>query len=228
MQRKGSPHNVVQTVKTTSGNIKLLVPLRSLSKKLKKYMANGQPAEVNAFINQPVDHIIHHYNGVIRGWYNYYQLAENVSSLNYARYILKYSLVKTLAAKERSSTSKIFRKYGKDLTYVNPNGRKAQFFNQPLKQVKRAKRSAADIDALPTWWLRKNQIPAARQLRHLWQPGKRGNAPCQTHPQTGGKSTGIHSVHGTHQPQAGPGMSRMPSRNPQWEIRWAKPIRSSG
>ena len=172
MQRKGSPHNVVQTVKTTSGNIKLLVPLRDLSKKLKKYMANGQPAEVNAFINQPVDHIIYHYNGVIRGWYNSYQLAENVSSLNYARYILKYSLVKTLATKERCSTSKIFRKYGKDLTYVNPNGRKAQFFNQPMKQVKKAKRSAADIDALPTWWLRKTK---SRLLDNCAICGNQGN-----------------------------------------------------
>jgi group II intron reverse transcriptase/maturase len=157
MQRRRSPHNVVQTVKTTSGNIKLLVPLRDLSKKLKKYMANGQPAAVNAFINQPVDHIIYHYNGVIRGWYNYYQLAENVSSLNYARYILQYSLAKTLAAKERSSVSKVFRKYGKDLTYMKPNGRTAQFFNQPMKQVKKAKRSTADIDALPTWWPRKTK-----------------------------------------------------------------------
>jgi group II intron reverse transcriptase/maturase len=157
MQRRRSPHNVVQTVKTTSGNITLLVPLKDLSKKLKKYMANGQPAAMNALINQPMDHIIYHYNGVIRGWYNYYQLAENVSSLNYARYILQYSLAKALAAKERSSVSKILRKYGKDLTYVKPNGRKVQFFNQPMKQVKKAKRSAADIDALPTWWPRKTK-----------------------------------------------------------------------
>jgi hypothetical protein len=157
LRRKGSPHNVVQTIKTTSGNITLLVPLRRFSEKLKKYMAKGRPAAVMAFTNQPIDHIIYHYNGVIRGWYNYYQLAENVSSLHYARYILQYSLAKTLAAKERSSVGKIFRKYGKDLTYEKPNGRKVHFFNQPMKQVKKAKRSAADIDALPTWWPRKTQ-----------------------------------------------------------------------
>jgi hypothetical protein len=46
LRRKRSPHNVVQTVKTTSGNIKLLVPLRDLSEKLKRYMANGQPKGV--------------------------------------------------------------------------------------------------------------------------------------------------------------------------------------
>jgi hypothetical protein len=157
MRRKGSPHNVTQTVRTASGNVKLLVPLKDLSEKLKKYMAEGQPAAVNAFINQPVDHIIQHYNGMIRGWYNYYQLAENVSSLNYARYVLQYSLAKTLAAKERSSVSKVFRKYGKDIVFVKPSGRAVCFFNQPLRQVKKAKRSAASIDTCPTWGPRRTQ-----------------------------------------------------------------------
>jgi group II intron reverse transcriptase/maturase len=157
LQRKGSPHNVVQTVKTTSGNIQLLVPLKELSKKLKKYMANGQPKSMYAFINQPVDHIIAHYNGVMRGWYNYYQLAENVSLLNYARYVLQYSLAKTLAHKEGSSVSKIFRKYGKDIVFEKPNGRKVHFFNQPLKQVKKAKGYLVDMDNLPTWGPRRTR-----------------------------------------------------------------------
>jgi group II intron reverse transcriptase/maturase len=66
LRRKGSPHNVVQTIKTTTGNIKLLMPLPKLSQKLKKYMANGQPAAIRAYSNQPIDH----YNAIIRGWYN--------------------------------------------------------------------------------------------------------------------------------------------------------------
>jgi hypothetical protein len=157
IQRKGSPHNVVQTVKTTSGNIKLLVPLRELSEKLKRYMANGQPNRIDAFINQPIPHIIDHYNGVIRGWYNYYQLAENVGRLNYARYILQYSLAKTLARKEGITVSKIFRKYGKDLTVEKPNGRQVSFFNQPLKQVKKARETAVNLDVMPTWGPRRTQ-----------------------------------------------------------------------
>jgi hypothetical protein len=135
-------------------------------------MAKGQPAARNAFINQPVDHIIYHFNGVIRGWYNYYQLAENVSSLNYARYILQYSLAKTLAAKEPSTVRKIFRKYGKNIVYVKPNGRKVLFFNQPMKQVKKAKRSAVNIDALLTWGPRKTQ---SRLLDDCAICGRQGN-----------------------------------------------------
>lgn len=157
LRRKGSPHNIVQTVKTTTGNIKLLVPLGKLSEKLKKYMVKGQPAAINAYSNQPIDHIIDHYNAVIRGWYNYYQLAENVCRLNYARYILQYSLAKTLASKERSSVSKIFRKYGKDITYTKPNGRNTHFFNQPLKQVKKAATKKTNPDVQPTWYPRRTQ-----------------------------------------------------------------------
>jgi len=157
MRRKGSPHNVTQTVKIASGNIKLLVPLAKLTPKLKKYMAEGQPACMTALINQPIEHIIEHYNGVLRGWYNYYQLAQNVSQLNYAKYVLCYSLTKTIAHKEKSSTSKVFRKYGKDITVCKPNGKKLHFFNAPLTQVRTAKTSLEDIDSIPIWLPRRTR-----------------------------------------------------------------------
>jgi group II intron reverse transcriptase/maturase len=157
LQRKGSPHNIIQTIKTTTGNITLLVPLRNINEKLKKYMKNGQPASMNAFINQPVDHIIEHYNGALRGWYNYYQLAENVGQLNYAHYIFRYSLAKTIAHKEKSSVSKVFQKCGKDITFQKPNGRKICLFNQPMKQVKKAKGAKANLDSIPTWGPRRTQ-----------------------------------------------------------------------
>jgi group II intron reverse transcriptase/maturase len=157
LRRKGSPHNVTQTVKVATGNIKLLVPLARLTPKLKKYMAEGQPASMPALINQPIEHIIDHYNGVLRGWYNYYQLAQNVCQLNYAKYILNYSLTKTLAHKEKSSTSKVIRKYGKDITVHKPNGKTLHFFNQPLKQVRKTKASSESIDTIPMWFPRRTR-----------------------------------------------------------------------
>lgn len=160
LRRKGSPHNVAQTVKTNAGNIKLLIPLRDLSKKLIKYKAKGKPTLLSGLVNQPTEHIIDHYNGVIRGWYNYYQLAENVGRLNHARYVLQYSLVKTLARKERSSVAKVFRKYGKHITFTKPNGRVVCFFNAPLTQVKKAK-TKTEVDTVPTWGPR-------RTLTRLW------------------------------------------------------------
>jgi group II intron reverse transcriptase/maturase len=163
LRRHKSPHNVVQTVRTTSGNIMLLVPLKDLSPKLKRYMADGQPACFPGLINQPIDHIIEHYNALIRGWYNYYQLAINVSSLNYARYVLQYSLAKTLADKERLTVGKVFKKYGRDITFHKPNDRTVHFFNQPMRQVRKAQLSSADSDTVPTWGPRRTRT---RLLNH--------------------------------------------------------------
>jgi group II intron reverse transcriptase/maturase len=157
LRKKRSPHNVVQTTKVGSGNITLLVPLRKLSRKLKTYTANGQPASRFELTNQPADQIIERYNSVMRGWYNYYQLAENVAQLHYARYVLHYSLAKTLAHKEGVSMYKIFRKYGKDIAVTKPNGRIVCFFNEPLKQVKKAKSTWATVDVKPLEWPRKTR-----------------------------------------------------------------------
>lgn len=185
MRRKQSPHNIIQTVKTMRGNIQLLVPLREQTEKLKRFMADGEPTSVAALINQPIDQIIEYYNSLLRGWYNYYQLAENVSALHYARYILQYSLAKTLAHKEGSSVSKIFRKYGKDITYQKPNGRRIHFFNRPLTQVKRAKGTPGQSDVIPRGWPRKTQTrlmdecaicgsPEKVEMHHVRHIRKRG------------------------------------------------------
>lgn len=186
LRRTGSPHNVVQTVRTNTGNMKLLVPLRDLSQKLRKYMAKGKPTHLSGLVNQPIEHIIDHYNGVLRGWYNYYQLAENVGRLNHARYVLRYSLAKTLAHKERSSVAKVFRTYGKHLTFTKPNGRVVCLFNAPLTQVKKAK-TKAEVDVVPTWGPRRTQTrlldscaicgsPEQVEMHHVRHIRKHGQA----------------------------------------------------
>jgi hypothetical protein len=185
LRRKGSPHNVVQTVKTNVGNMKLLVPLRDLTTKLKKYMTHGKPAPLTGLVNQPVAHILEHYNGVIRGWYHYYQLAENVGALNHARYVLQYSLAKTLAQKARITVAKVFQTYGKPITVTKPNGRALRFFSEPLKQVKKAKTPTVEVDALPTWGPRRTQTrlgdacaicghPHQVEMHHVRHIRKRG------------------------------------------------------
>lgn len=123
---------------------------------------------------------------MIRGWYNCYQLAENVGRLNYARYVLQYSPAKTLAQQERSSVAKVLRKYGKHLTFTKPNGRVVRFFNAPLTQVKRAKMTAA-MEALPHGGPRRTQTrlrdscaicgsPERVEMHHVRHTRKRGQA----------------------------------------------------
>ena len=71
--------------------------------------------------------------------------------------MLQYSLAKTLAHKEKITVRQVFTKYGKHITFIKPNGRAVQFFSEPLIQVKKAKRSATEVDALPDWRPRRTQ-----------------------------------------------------------------------
>jgi Type II intron maturase len=117
----------------------------------------------------------------------YYQLAENVGRLNYARYILLYSLANTLAHKERCTVAKVFRKYGKTIMVNKPSGRAVQFFSAPLTQVKKARPGTEDMDAVPTWRPRTTQTrlldqcaicgsPALVEMHHVRHIRKRGQA----------------------------------------------------
>lgn len=55
--------------------------------------------------------IIRKFNGEIRGLYNFYRLASNVSVLNQFDYIMNGSLHKTLAFKYRTTASEIRKRY---------------------------------------------------------------------------------------------------------------------
>lgn len=84
--------------------------------------------------------ILQTYNYTIRGFHNYYAIANNSSLLSRFRYIMQYSMYKTFAAKYRSSVPAIARKYKKDgvftVQYTNRKGQvKSQsFYNESFKR----------------------------------------------------------------------------------------------
>lgn len=55
--------------------------------------------------------ILDRYNREIRGFYNYFSIANNCSELHNFRFIMEYSMYKTFAGKYKSSTRKINAKY---------------------------------------------------------------------------------------------------------------------
>lgn len=57
--------------------------------------------------------ILSSYNAVYRGYLEYYSGADNQNALYRLRYIMQYSLFSTLAARHRSSISKLMKKHGK-------------------------------------------------------------------------------------------------------------------
>ncbi len=71
--------------------------------------------------------ILSQFNSEIRGLYNYYSMAENVSVLNNFYFIMKGSFLKTLAAKGSTSRSKIREKYEHDGVISIPHATKSGF-----------------------------------------------------------------------------------------------------
>jgi group II intron reverse transcriptase/maturase len=97
--------------------------------------------------------ILDYYNSEIRGFYNYYCIANNSSIINSFKYIMEYSMYKTYATKYRTQKSKIIKKYriNKDfgVRYKNSKGieKTRLFYNEGFKRKK--KTLATGIDTLP-------------------------------------------------------------------------------
>jgi group II intron reverse transcriptase/maturase len=130
--------------------IQLLVPTEVINEKLKPFVRNGKAVHHNARINDPVLDILTQYNAEIRGLYNYYCLATDVSTkIGKFRYYHYMSLQKTIARKEKCSVAQVIEKYGVDVKlkqgtgtrrllgvrYQTKAGMKTlTYFNEPIKK----------------------------------------------------------------------------------------------
>lgn len=105
-----------------SGKVQLYVPKEKWIAKLHEYKAfkikkdeTGQEKwkalHRGYLMNKPEVEIVSKYNAEIRGIYNFYRLAINVSVLNNFYYMMSRSLFKTFAAKYNTSVNKIRDKY---------------------------------------------------------------------------------------------------------------------
>ncbi|MDR3288468.1 MAG: group II intron reverse transcriptase/maturase [Peptococcaceae bacterium] len=93
--------------------------------------------------------IVMQYNAQIRGIYNYYRLASNVSVLSKFRYVMEYSMYKTLAGKYQITMTKAKLKYTKggafSVPYQNKSGEKTvTFYDEGFRRVKFAMGSFVD------------------------------------------------------------------------------------
>jgi len=126
------------------GNVKLYVPYEKWVGKLLEYQAlrivkseTGKelwkPRTRGKLVNRPKIEIISKYNAEIRGLYNFYRLANNVSVLNKFAFIMEGSLLKTFAAKGHSSAKQMRLKHTRDgvlgVDYENRAGmRRCEFY----------------------------------------------------------------------------------------------------
>ncbi|MFL1529050.1 reverse transcriptase domain-containing protein [Pseudomonas sp. O230] len=96
----------------------MYAPVRELVEKLHaKGFCNskGEPTAINKWILLDDIQIVEQVGAVWRGISNYYSFVDRFSMLTRIQYILQHAAAKTMAAKHRSSRSKIFSKHGASL-----------------------------------------------------------------------------------------------------------------
>jgi group II intron reverse transcriptase/maturase len=99
------------TMRSINGTIALLMPKDVLQKKSAKYLRNGKPIHLSYLIVNSDYTIVTEYQSALRGLYQYYALATNVSRLNDLKWIMEQSLMKTLAGKHKTSRKAMYIKY---------------------------------------------------------------------------------------------------------------------
>ena len=98
--------------------LKFKAPIKILIKKLyeKKFCTiTGFPQSKKSWTVLEDHVIIYQYNVLLLKLLKYYSKADNKKSLKNIQYILHYSCAMTLAQKHKSTISKIFKKFGKNL-----------------------------------------------------------------------------------------------------------------
>jgi len=151
--------------RSVNGSIQLLVPGQVIRNKIKPFQKDRKPYPFVARNNYPVMDIITMYNAEIRGLYNYYCLATDVSTkIAMFKYYHYFSMLKTIARKEKSTVGKVYKKYGIEvprklgtgtrrivgIRYKTKDGMQTMtYFNDSLKKVEKPLTTVSDLYGQP-------------------------------------------------------------------------------
>lgn len=137
-----------RVARTNSYKCHLYMPQNAWVGKLKELDAinitkegKWKPKHRTYLINHDDLEIISIYNAEIRGLYQYFKLANNVSALAQFRYFMKYSMLKTFGGKYQKSVAKMYQKFkiGKELgiKYNTKDRQKVRYFhNEGFHKIK--------------------------------------------------------------------------------------------
>jgi hypothetical protein len=94
------------------GAVTLRIPIKKLDEKVARYTKNGKPIHRHELIDDSDFAIIEKYGSEYRGIAQYYAYARNRFWLHRLHWVMRQSLLKTLAMKHKSSTSKMAQRFG--------------------------------------------------------------------------------------------------------------------
>lgn len=146
-------HKIVLYV-TTEVMRKKLLEYDAVEITVRNEKAFWKPKARNYMKNNDDLEIISQYNSEIRGFYNYYSIANNSCVIDSFYNIMEYSMYKTYAGKYRTSKSKIIERFKRNgefsIPYTNKRGYefRREFYNNGFKRKKIADMNFA-IDSLP-------------------------------------------------------------------------------
>ena len=166
-------------VRARNSKIKLLVPHEKWQKELTDYGAlkiktgeNGKEIyhpvhRANLIRNDDIE-ILTQYNAEIRGLYNYYRLANNVSILNTFGYIMKKSMFKTFSAKYQLHVSGVRKKFGRKnfgVQYKTKAGVKTVYFYDKGFRKDRTNIGKGEVDLIPRLYGNTTRTSFAARLK---------------------------------------------------------------
>ena len=106
-------HNGKHPHRRLSGRIQLNVPKDKIAQLMRRYTRHGKPMHRREMAHGSLPEIIRHFDSELRGYYNYYRLASDVSHrLNHLKFIMQCSLSRTIANKMKLTRAKVYKRYG--------------------------------------------------------------------------------------------------------------------
>jgi len=111
--------------RAVNGQTKLRVPKDVIKAKCGPFLTRGRPARQNPTIRESDYLIVASFGARYRGIVQYYLLAGDVHRLHRLRWVMETSMLHTLAAKHRSTVSKMARKFKAKI--VTPHGLRTCF-----------------------------------------------------------------------------------------------------
>jgi group II intron reverse transcriptase/maturase len=97
--------------RAVNGVVGLFVPQTAIRERCDRYMKNGKPAKRGQMLHDEDFTIVEKYGSEYRGIVQYYLLAQDVARLNGLHWVMETSMLKTLAAKHKSTVSAMARRY---------------------------------------------------------------------------------------------------------------------
>ena len=113
--RKHCRTKVGHKQRSINGGIGLRVPRNVLLDKCNRYKKRGKPIHRTELLKETDFSIISTYQLEYQGIVEYYRLAYNLHTLHLLRWTMEQSLAKTLACKHKTSVSKMYEKYQREV-----------------------------------------------------------------------------------------------------------------